>query len=371
MSISATLHSSEEKSTSSAPVSSTWKPGRRMTSAPKKPRKMAVQRRQRNTSPRKRALNRAVNSGAVKESAVARAIGVSERPTKNATIENTLSTARSTCRLEPLGVEEAEPVAHEQGRDHDQAEQVAEEGHLDGRQMLGGVPDGGVHGGEHAACRAPSAAQPRVTAEGPGSVLSRGYGAHEREELSHVAQAYPLRGPPTRRRCGWQPSISREVTSDDGRMGPHQSPVPPRRHTRQAKRGAGIQRRVRRSSAGLDSRSALRLAGMTMETVDERARANRASYLRRPVSPAINQHNADCLLTRVYASVSKQRTEGAGLASRRTDVNCAAHEPRCRAGYRLTDPVHHGTGRTGSNRVAVARHPGSCRSGTARAGTPR
>ena len=98
MSTMARLQSSEEAITSSAPASSAWTPGRRITSAPKKPQKMAVQRRQRNTSPRKSALRSAVNSGAVNESAVARASGVSDRPMKNAHIENTLRTARSTCR---------------------------------------------------------------------------------------------------------------------------------------------------------------------------------------------------------------------------------------------------------------------------------
>ena len=63
---------------------------------------MAVQRRQRNTSPRKSALKRAVNSGAVNVRAVARASGVIDKPTKKASIENTLSTARSTCRLSRL-----------------------------------------------------------------------------------------------------------------------------------------------------------------------------------------------------------------------------------------------------------------------------
>ena len=98
MSMMAMLHKSEEPITSSAPVSSAWMPGRRMTSAPRKPHRIAVQRRQRNTSPRKSALRSAVNSGAVKERAVARASGVSDRPTKNASIDTTLSTARSTCR---------------------------------------------------------------------------------------------------------------------------------------------------------------------------------------------------------------------------------------------------------------------------------
>src|SRR6476619_4062357 len=62
MSTIARLQSSDETITSRAPASSTWKPGRRITSAPKKPQKMAVQRRQRNTSPRKSALSSAVNS---------------------------------------------------------------------------------------------------------------------------------------------------------------------------------------------------------------------------------------------------------------------------------------------------------------------
>ena len=98
MSTSARLHSSEETMHQQGAGVDAWKPGRRITSAPKKPQKMAVQRRQRNTSPRKSALNSAVNSGAVNESAVARASGVSDRPMKKASIENTLRTARSTCR---------------------------------------------------------------------------------------------------------------------------------------------------------------------------------------------------------------------------------------------------------------------------------
>ena len=98
MSMMARLQSSDEAITSRAPASSAWNPGRRITSAPRKPQRMAVQRRQRNTSPRKSALSRAVNSGAVNESAVARASGVSDRPMKNAHIENTLRTARSPCR---------------------------------------------------------------------------------------------------------------------------------------------------------------------------------------------------------------------------------------------------------------------------------
>ena len=48
-----------------------------------------------------------------------------------------------------LGVEEAKTVAHEQGKDHNEAENVAEEGHLHGRKTLAGVADGGVHGREH------------------------------------------------------------------------------------------------------------------------------------------------------------------------------------------------------------------------------
>ena len=98
MSISAMLHSSEETSTSSAPMSNTVSPGRRITRAPKKPAKMAVQRRQRNTSPRNSALKSAVNSGAVNVSAVARASGVIDKPTKKASIDTTFKTARSTCR---------------------------------------------------------------------------------------------------------------------------------------------------------------------------------------------------------------------------------------------------------------------------------
>ena len=64
---------------------------------PRKPTTIAVQRRQRNTSPSIRALSSAVNSGAVKESAVARAMGVSERPMKKASMEKTLRIERSTC----------------------------------------------------------------------------------------------------------------------------------------------------------------------------------------------------------------------------------------------------------------------------------
>ena len=98
MSIMAMLHSSEETTTSIDPVSTAWTPGRKITSAPKKPTKIAVQRLQRNTSPRNNALSSAVNSGAVKESAVARAIGVMDSPMKNATIDTALMTARSRCK---------------------------------------------------------------------------------------------------------------------------------------------------------------------------------------------------------------------------------------------------------------------------------
>ena len=98
MSIIAMLQSTDENNTSSAPVSIVCNPGRRMTSAPKKPTRIAVQRRQRNTSPRKIALKSAVNNGAVKASAVARAIGVIDRPTKKATMETAFMTARSRCR---------------------------------------------------------------------------------------------------------------------------------------------------------------------------------------------------------------------------------------------------------------------------------
>ena len=150
MSISAMLHSSEEASTSSAPMSNACRPGRRITSAPKKPAKMAVQRRQRNTSPRNSALSRAVNRGAVNDmSAVARASGVIDRPTKNASIETTLSTARNTCRPSRLVWNRLEPVAHQQRSDHKQAEQVAEERDLDGRQVLRRVADRRVHAGKH------------------------------------------------------------------------------------------------------------------------------------------------------------------------------------------------------------------------------
>ncbi len=84
---------------SSPPVSISFNPGRRMTRAPKNPTKIAVHRRQRNISPRNSALKSAVNSGAVKASAVARAIGVIDRPTKKHTMETALMTARMRCRL--------------------------------------------------------------------------------------------------------------------------------------------------------------------------------------------------------------------------------------------------------------------------------
>ncbi len=93
----AMLHSTEESRISSAPVSTAVRPGRRITRAPRKPTKIAVQRRQRNTSPRNNALNSAVNSGAVKASAVARAIGVIDRPTKKHTIDTALINARHRC----------------------------------------------------------------------------------------------------------------------------------------------------------------------------------------------------------------------------------------------------------------------------------
>ena len=99
MSTIATLHSTDENRISSDPVSRTCSPGRKMTRAPKKPRKIAVQRRQRNTSPRNSALNRAANSGAVNDSAVARAIGVIDSPTKNASMENAFRQALNTCSL--------------------------------------------------------------------------------------------------------------------------------------------------------------------------------------------------------------------------------------------------------------------------------
>ena len=99
MSTIATLHSTDENRISSEPRSRLCSPGRRMTRAPKKPRKIAVQRRQRNTSPRNSALNSAANSGAVNEMAVARAIGVIDSPTKNASMENALRHALKTCSL--------------------------------------------------------------------------------------------------------------------------------------------------------------------------------------------------------------------------------------------------------------------------------
>ncbi len=51
-------------------------------------------------------------------------------------------------QAELLRMKQARPVAHEQRGDHHQTEQVAKEGDLEARQVLGGIADGGVHGGE-------------------------------------------------------------------------------------------------------------------------------------------------------------------------------------------------------------------------------
>ena len=52
-------------------------------------------------------------------------------------------------QAEFLRVKQRRPVAHQQRRDHEQPEQVAEEGNLQPGQMLGGVPDRRMHGGKH------------------------------------------------------------------------------------------------------------------------------------------------------------------------------------------------------------------------------
>ena len=115
MSMSAMLHSSEDTSTRREPTSKVRNPGRKITSAPKKPAKIAVQRRQRNTSPRNSALSSAVNSGAVNESAVAR-----QRRHRQADEEgehrHDVEHGADDVQCKPLGVEEAPPMAHQQRR---------------------------------------------------------------------------------------------------------------------------------------------------------------------------------------------------------------------------------------------------------------
>ena len=91
-------------------------------------------------------------------------------------------------QAEPLGVEQAQAVADEQGQDHHQPEHVAEERDLDRRQVLGRVADGRVHGREH-----DGAQHHQETGTGDRreavDAVEQGGGAHEREEGSHAAQA--------------------------------------------------------------------------------------------------------------------------------------------------------------------------------------
>jgi hypothetical protein len=69
---------SEETTTSTGPSSSGIRPGRRMTSMPAKPAKIAPQRWMRNRSPRKTTLRMPAKTGAEKASAVARATSTIE-----------------------------------------------------------------------------------------------------------------------------------------------------------------------------------------------------------------------------------------------------------------------------------------------------
>ena len=82
-------------------------PGRRMIRVPTKPQTVAAQRRSRNRSPSTITLISPAKIGAVKASAVTRAIGVRLKAVKNANMAITLSSDRTTwsgsrwVRMEP------------------------------------------------------------------------------------------------------------------------------------------------------------------------------------------------------------------------------------------------------------------------------
>ena len=145
---------------------------------------MAVQRRQRKTSPRNSALSRAMNSGAVKDSAVARAIGVSDSADEEGQHREHVQHRPHQVQADPLGAEDAEAVARQQRQDHHQPEQVAEEGDLDRRQQLGRMPDRRVHGGEHH-CRDQHVEAATRHGRQRGEERGGRVGAHGRDEGCH------------------------------------------------------------------------------------------------------------------------------------------------------------------------------------------
>ncbi len=96
-----------------------------------------------------------------------------------------------------LRVEQAGALAHQQGQDHDQAEHIAEEGHLGGGHALCRIADGGVHGGEHR--RRQHHQQARAGDRREAAAEGRS-GAHDRKQSSHAAQ--PLSVSRLRGKCG-------------------------------------------------------------------------------------------------------------------------------------------------------------------------
>ena len=94
-------------------------------------------------------------------------------------------------QAEPLGVEQARPMAHQQGQDHHQAADVAEEGDLHRRQVLGRVADRRVHGREHDGAEHHQEAGTGNRRQAAISAQQGGC-ARERQEGTHRAHAYAL-----------------------------------------------------------------------------------------------------------------------------------------------------------------------------------
>ena len=152
--------------TSKAPVSSAWKPGRRITSAPMKPHSDG-----RPAPPTEHlAEEEGAQEGGEERASEGECGGAGQRSERQADEEGQhgehVEHRTQHVEADALGVEQAKTVAHEQGKDHNEAEDVAEEGHLHGRKMLAGVADGGVHGREHDGRRAASAGRRASPARG-------------------------------------------------------------------------------------------------------------------------------------------------------------------------------------------------------------
>ena len=148
MVISAQAQASEENSVSSWPRPIVSRPGRTMISTPTKPTAIALQRRRRTTSPRISAARMVAKIGAVKPSAVTSASGVIAERVEERQHRQDVERGAQDVQAEARRAQRLEPVAHEPGQDHEEREDVAEEGDLERMQPRRDLADRGVHRGE-------------------------------------------------------------------------------------------------------------------------------------------------------------------------------------------------------------------------------